>query len=238
MKLQTIFIYLGIFLAGLITGMLIPNPFDKPPKYKVPYYERPDWKGTDTVYTRDTLFIPKPYPVEVPPHTVIIHDTVPDPHILVRMDSLLRVLDSTNKKPEVPISLNYIKQYPKASKLIMASFKEDTISLSLLNIDGKITSNIYPVNYKSNDYLFLNNSLSTAKRKTRAQLDEASKTPFIVFDGTYINYKRDFINRADGIDADIGITLKDKLRFKGYGELWINGPQTNSAGLKVGYRLF
>src|SRR5690606_37182428 len=111
-------------------------------------------------------------------------------------------------------------------------------SLSLLKIDGTITQDIYLTDYKQFDYQYINNSVRADKKQTSGSSESTRKVPLISYDGMYIDYKRDLLDKSDGLSTDIGITILNRIRLKGYGELWLNGIKPNSSGIKVGYRLF
>lgn len=117
-------------------------------------------------YKTDTIIQKIPFQVldtlieYAPPKTIIQYvDTGSYKYITVeKVDSNLIVqIEKLNK--EITIHENYLKKYPTASKLVELKLDYSTLSLTLLDIDAKIKTSIYPIDLQHYKLQYINDSL-------------------------------------------------------------------------------
>lgn len=96
---------------------------------------------------------------------------------LVMSDSLLKVIDSLNKKITL-INTEYIKQYPSSPKIVYGKFTRDSLQMDLLETTGLIHSLRYPVNYTGYEYQLINSELQAKKLKKGILKPPATVTIF------------------------------------------------------------
>lgn len=124
-------------------------------------------------YKTDTLYENKPYPY-------------PDPYLIITkpryftfyqvdstaIDSLeLELRDKeiiiSGLEEEIRIHENFLKQYPYNPKLVELNLNKDTLSLSLLNIQGLIFKQDYPLYLDQYKYKWSHPDFSREKIKTK-----------------------------------------------------------------------
>jgi hypothetical protein len=126
------------------------------------YWENKEFK-TDTVNLQiDYTKIKMPeFKYDVPPAKVYNYyskdSTVLSHTSLVMDDSLLTVIDSLQKNI-TKISIDYLKLYPNASKIIYGAFTNDSVRFDLLAITGVTSSISYGVNYERYRYQYIEGS--------------------------------------------------------------------------------
>lgn len=193
---------------------------------KKQYFEERGFK-TDTIRLAAEQLPPKliPYPVQMPPETVTLYDTVKvDRPVYVPMEP---------GKPSIHLPNHYGK-YPF---LISGDFKDNLLTLTLEDTSGRIRTESYPTLYSDYNYRYTNNSMSTELKTTRDNPKSARNIPFIRYDKTYVEYKHDFLQQGRTVGISSGVTIKDRVRLTGFGELGINNAP-DQAGIKVGFKLF
>lgn len=185
---------------------------------------------TDTVRVPYAVVESKlvPYPVEMPPQIVIEYDTI------VKQRNIIEYIDredSTHKEISIP---SYYGKYPF---LIAGDFSREAIQLTLGDTLGNIRTEVYPTQYSDYKYRYTNKSMSTSKLSTTEYLEKAQKKPFITYDKTFVEYKHDFTQDGKALGISTGVTIKDRLRLTGFGELGINN-HPNIYGIKAGIKIF
>ena len=123
---------------------------------------------TDTIYSKVPYEVPIPYEVKVPPIYITYYenDTAwANRQISYFKDSLQLVISSLEGK--ITIKDSYLKQYPYCHKLVNADLSYDKLSLTLLNIDGKIFTDSYPLDLLHNRYRYQDNYLSAETLKNK-----------------------------------------------------------------------
>lgn len=104
------------------------------------------------------------------PKTVVRWLHEPNSNRLI-CDSLIKVVDSLGKVIAT-MHPDYIKNFPKAPKLLFAQFNKDSIRLDLLKTDGDVYSDIYPVDYSLNNYGYRDNEFfSSPKTKVKRRIE-------------------------------------------------------------------
>lgn len=223
---------LGIIIAVLLIAVLLNDcSGDDVPKTPQIVY---DYK-TDTIY-KNTEYKEKYEQAlkevekwkSAPPKTIIkwkepdlrdvIIEKVPD-SILVYINGL---------KETIAIKDNYIKMLPKNPKLVDLALTRDTLGLNLLNIDGRVTSYIYPIYLDRFDYKWLEGDLKYTRTSTKT-----TKTKSNNFKNLYFNAGYDFIRQSPQIDAEYYINVG---RFKIEANAGLQTQDVN-ANVKLGYRL-
>lgn len=196
-------------------------------KQNIPYFEKEGFK-TDTV--RITEFKDKliPYPIEMPPQKVMVVDTQYYPKEVVRY------IPQDSLGPSISIP----KYYGKYPFLVAGDFSKDNISLTLADTSGNIRTEIFPTMYSDYKYRYTNSSMSSAQSQTRTTPKSTRSIPLVQYDKTFVEYKHDFINSGKSVGISTGVTIKDRIRLTGFGELGLNNNIPDQAGVKVGLKLF
>lgn len=121
---------------------------------------------SDTVFKRDTLKIPKPYPIYLKPEKVIIYKTdttrVPYKEVKIVRDTIVLLSPETN-----PLKVNkqFLLQYPTSSKLVSFDLSHSKLQLDLLSIDGVISRNSYPLDFNRYNYRYSDNKMTVKKKR-------------------------------------------------------------------------
>jgi hypothetical protein len=120
-------------------------------------------KHTDSLIAAIAYKIPKIQGSESKPTTVIRY-TPPISTNTLSLDSVLRVVDSLNKRiAEInPVFITYEPQKPK---LLYAKFTDKSIALDLLRVDGSIYRDNFNVDYTKYDYEWQGTNLVASGRK-------------------------------------------------------------------------
>jgi hypothetical protein len=208
------------------------------------YWKQQAFK-VDTTFTHEHYIYPAlpPAAENMPPKTVEIFDkpTPESQHASVGFDTLgmISLYDSI-ARARTPIDRLYLTQFPKANKLINGQFGHDSVNLTMLSIDGLIKTEKYPVDLSLYKYDFRNN-LMNATELSASEKKKYTQKKSNLYNGTYIDYQRDFINKANAVRATSGINVW-KLRVQGFAEqplnIPVNGTKQFQAGASVGFRLF
>lgn len=120
-------------------------------------------------YKTKIVNIPVPYEVGIPysvgtkPITIFKYKTD-----TAALDSLKLIIYQNEIRirgleEEVSISMDFIKYFTKNPKLLELNLNRDTLSLSLLHIDGLVTQNVYPVFLNDFAYRWTYNALTHTK---------------------------------------------------------------------------
>lgn len=195
--------HINILLLALM-GLLIWGLFFKtdPTIEQIKeYWESSDFKTDTLIMEVDYTKLPIPqFKYKVPP--VIVRNyyqkdsTIINNIHLVSNDSLLTVIDSLKMKI-TEISVDFIKLYPDASKLIYAEFTSDSITLDLLQTSGNIQGLTIGTNYNRFTYQYRDGAF-------RAEPVEY-KRPNKFESATYGFVGYDILARAPLIGADHSI---------------------------------
>jgi len=121
---------------------------------------------TDTIYSKVPYEVPVPYGIEVDPITKVIYrtDTLWDDAKLAYLkDSLKLIISSLEGKIEIKDS--YLKQHPYCHKLINLDLSYHELRMTLLNIEGEIFEDNYPLDLLNNNYRYQLNCFSAEKLK-------------------------------------------------------------------------
>jgi hypothetical protein len=81
------------------------------------------------------------------------------------------------------INLEYLKQHPKASKLLSGKFTQDSLSLDLLNTQGSIESLRYPVSYSAFQYEYVEGTLRANPVKGKHKPPSKFTTRILAYGG-------------------------------------------------------
>lgn len=156
---------LGLILLGML-GVVLINYFtskhnaNQLRQEMVQYWEEVDFEtDSQKVYIDYTKIPIEKFVNYVPPSVTVEYidstRTVNNQTYLVNTsDSLLTVIDSLSGVI-TNIESTFLTRFPEAPKLLQALISADTVALDLLNIDGSIRKNIYPVNYNRFSYQYI-----------------------------------------------------------------------------------
>lgn len=236
MKLSTIipWIVTTIILVLVVTLLVkINNKVD----HEVAYWRAKTFK-TDTVFSETEYRVRVPYPEYMPPEVVeVTKEVIPKAYLEVR-DSLIHLVNIIkNQRDSLLINNRFLSLHPRSSKLVGAFFTKDSVILDLLDINGQITIQKYPVDYSRFKYLYSNSSMSVSEYSTTEDINKP-KNRIISYNGLYLNHKYDFHNKFHGLNAEIGLNIW-KFRVQGFGEVPLGSNIVPAQyGIKTGFRLF
>ena len=114
---------------------------------------------TDTEYVDKPFYIDKPYPVKTPPREVVINTPAPPPErfeVEVVPDSLILLINDLR----VQLNNAFLYQYPNNPKLVQLDLSQDTMSLSILQVDGTVHTNDYPLFLQQFKYRWAEGSMT------------------------------------------------------------------------------
>ena len=241
--MKYILIGLGIGLMMIVGYMVFVYSL----RYEEQLKEATYWKAKnfkpDTVYSSKTFSDTKFYPEDVkqdkvPPLTTTIYNTELPKGYVDFTNKVLAYIDSS-RKDTTKINPNYLTLYPRNPKFLGGRFRADSISLDLLSIDGDIRTDVYPVDYSLFKYDYYNNSMHASEIKTSNRRNSA-KSKFFQYNGSYFNYKHDFLNTEHQVEITSDFNLW-KFRLGGFIQNASDKPlnlNTLQGGAKVGIRLF
>ena len=150
-----------LVLAGLLAIAIFIICFKGcGPNKPTQYYTKPGFK-TDTVKIKVPYLVKgDSFPYYIPPKAVIEYLASPknDDHLKIINDSLIDIINSLGEIQGV-VNENFVSEYSTSPKLIGGLFTKDTFRLDLLHSDGKIFSNIYPIDYGNFKYQWVNDDL-------------------------------------------------------------------------------
>ena len=178
-------------------------------------------------YKTDTLRLPIHYPGPTvykdtaKPRIVIeyLEDTT---KYQVSCDSLIKVIDSLGNIKSV-VSNSFVGLYPTSPKLISLGLAIDTLSLTLLDIEGHIKSYNYPLWLQTEKYIWANNVLTYKKVPL---VEPRLKNPLSVV--SYIYY--DFSQNSFGAEGRVNKKIFKRLQVEGVIGYTIYVKQLNLKG--------
>lgn len=181
------------------------------------------WK-TDTIKVPEPYTVPVPYDVEVPPRIVKIYEVdstaIDSLKLLMFQDSII----ISGLKNQVAIHQNYLKQFPYNPKLINFDLVFDTLSLTLLDIDGITSAISYPIFIEFYKY---NWSAGELTREDNIRQIPQQKN--------YLNYKfglgYDLLYVTPYLQGEIS---KDISKFELYGRIGVGLLNIESSEIKLG----
>lgn len=158
---------------------------------------------------------------------------VPSISVNCRADSLLQIIDSLHHVI-ITIDQKYLKLFPNNPKLIAGYFSRDTLKVSLLNIDGQITSYLYGTDYNLYSYQFLNGDFRANSNPKVAHEPMSSINSYN--NSFYVSLGYTSINSSILTSLDYQILFK---RMKFDASMNISVYPKNDAFVmgKVGYRI-
>jgi len=109
---------------------------------------------TDTI-VKVIYLQPQSQGTYIPPRIVINYPEVKSSNTIQVNDSFFRVYDSLSREI-VKGKTEFLKSYPKSSKLLYADFTPDSIRLDLFGTDAKIITQSYSTNYLKYRYQYVN----------------------------------------------------------------------------------
>lgn len=237
MRVRTKEDFIALFLIISSLALVIYSFFRLNKQFT--YDERPKEYWESGNYRPDTIIF-KPYinipqqqlPNYVPPKVVINYTPAENGNFINFTDSVLRVLDSMGKSI-ANIDPNYLKQYPLSPKILKGFFDSDSLSLDLLNIDGKISTLGYTVNYDRFEYQFLNGQLS-AKEVMKPKINSK---PQSFSGGLYLNAGYSWLDKNPNIGINHQFNFK-RLQLSNEALLFINQNPKLYLTTKAGYKIF
>jgi len=187
---------------------------------------------TDTTWINKYYELKKKYDKKTPPLTITkwLKPKAPKDVIIEKIpDSIIILIESLNKK--ITISDEYIKNFPKADKLIDFSLSRDSLDINTLNIEGDINKLKYPLFLDNYSYQWYNNKLHNSKYKKH------NKRKSLDFSQLYINTTYDYFNKYNTLGIDYHLIL-GRFRLKlDYNMILQTEPNQFRFDMGVGYKL-
>lgn len=120
--------------------------------------DRGFYNKTETIYSSKPLRLDDPLKVVLPPINVTLYpkELVPYKELVIIKDTI-RLYNSEN---HLDINKYFLLQYPKASKLISLDLTSSKLELNLLDINGLVKKEEYPIDLSNNKYLYIDNCLT------------------------------------------------------------------------------
>ena len=181
------------------------------------------WK-TDTIKVPEPYAVPEPYGIKVPPRIVKIYEVdssaLDSLKLIIKNDSIT----IAGLHNQINIHSNYLKLFPTNPKLIALDLSFDTLSLSLLNISGIITSYDYPIFIEFFKYHW-----------SEGQLTKEDNIRVIPQNPNFLNYKAglgyDLLFLTPYIQGEIS---KDISKFDIYGRIGFGLLNNKASEIRVG----
>jgi hypothetical protein len=198
------------------------------------FFRKPGIKyipSTHTEYITDTFRLRIPYPIPIPYHSTINPVTVKiylkDSLAIDSLELLLKEKDILIQglHSQIIISQDFLKQYPRNPKLIELNLKSDSLSLSMLGIDGIPMGYSYPIYLSDYKYKWTLNNLSYTKTNDNNTI----KNPLQFWIGSGFNfiYPTPYLNFA---------IEKNWARIRIYGETNIGLLKKEGNSLNMGLK--
>lgn len=197
---------------------------------------------TDTVYKGKYFALKKLYDKRSTPSKLIIWDTVYIPSESPVKDitfnpnnGQVTVIPKDTIKPLYNYNERFLSLYPEASKLIEFSLQKNNLSINLLNTDGRVTTQLFPLFLDNIDYQWYDNTLHETPFKEETFSQKLKDN--IRFKGLYANGGYDIFNKQALLGLEYNLEI---YRFKLDGEIKssFNNNSPFNAEVKLGYRLF
>lgn len=169
---------------------------------------------------------------ETPPREIIYYPSDPEEMIIEKIpDSILVYIGELEEK--VAISDDYIKNFPRAHKLVDFRMTREKLDITTVALDGQVSQRNYPLALNEYDYYWANNSLK--------HIDSDSpykETKWGGLKDLYLNIGYEFLQGAPLLGVDY------QLKYNGFKLSTQASSIINPEGIKLrgdiklGYRLF
>lgn len=167
-----------------------------------------------------------------PPKKVIKYKVKDSISIIYQIpDSLVVYIEKL--KDSIKIHKDYIRNYPRANKLITFELGKDNINLGLLSIDGNLTKQFYPLYLDQYNYIYEDNILKHFPKENKLTLTPKRN---IDFTNLHLMFGYDFFIKDPYTSINYSL---DMGRFRFNSELGLTINKSPSMAYKVlfGYRL-
>ena len=190
---------------------------------------------TDSTYIKKYFALKKKYDNVTPPEEVIkwLKPSKPENIVVEKIpDSIILYIKELENKLVIPDS--YLTTSPSASKLLEFNLTKKNFDIILIDTDGYVTTQEYPINLDNYNYQWYENSLhnspyETAKVKIKRRLDLSQ---------LYINTSYDYLHKYNTLGLDYSIKL-GRLKFGIDSRMIIQDhPEKFRVDLILGYKLF
>ncbi len=226
-----LFKVMGIIIIGLLGAVLVNDCSggdELPPEVVYKYKTDTIYKDSDYKQQYELALKEVERWKKAPPKTVVRWKQPDLEYVTITKvpDSIL--VELTNLKERIAIADNYIKFLPKNPKLVDLSLTKDTLGLNLLNVDGRVTSYIYPIYLDTYKYKWLEGNLNYTRTSTKTNKQKNNN-----FNNLYLNGGYDFFKESPKLEIEYFMTLG---RFKIEANTGFQIKDVN-AEVKLGYRL-
>lgn len=185
----------------------------------------------DTIISDKPYKEPDPLPIQSKPDKVTLYpkDTTNYPYKeVVIIKDTIRLYN--NELDKFDISSDFLLQYPEAPKLISFDLSKDYLELNLLDKSGSIIGKGYDLDLDNRDYLFVNNSLSSAiirlnKQKTHNKL------------GLVINYQYRPLPNFHDLNLDLNLETKKFIYTLGINGYCYPNNKGVTPVLRIAYKI-
>lgn len=148
------------FIAGVIVALISIQGCERG---KVPI--------VDYDYKTDTVLIPIPYEVHdtleltAPPKLIRIYiDTTPS-HSVVDCNNEVITIHDTISGYRDTLAHDFLTKFPRSQKLIELKLTKDSMDITLMDIQARVKTLTYPMDFDNYKYQFLSDSLNYEKIK-------------------------------------------------------------------------
>lgn len=153
---MAILVILAIIGVSWITYKVTTKKFENKVKLEI--------LKPDTVYIPEIFTIPEPYEVIMSPTVIRIYEkdtTSKYNEFSLREKDL--VLTTPNQLDSILISKEFLKSFPLQPKLLHLDLTKNQLSLGLLDTDGTIHQDLYPLDLSNYQYQWTSNQFSKKK---------------------------------------------------------------------------
>lgn len=218
---------LTIILTAIVTILLMQKcSGDNPQDTKTIYNYK-----TDTIFSEKPFKAPKELKNKVNPREVIYsHDTLWLSQTQIEIRDSIIFIENKATGDTTKLNDSFLKLYPKSNKLISIKLDKDTMTLSMLDINGKTKSEIYPVYFDKFKYVYVDNQLSYEAIKNKS-------TNKNINGGMYGNAGYSLLQKSAVASLEYQLNVKRlKIALEATSTIQ-NQPQLLIIG-KVGFKIF
>lgn len=169
--------------------------------------------------------------VKTPPKNIYYYNTTQVTNPIDKIpDSLVYIVPKTNEK--IVIADNYIKNFPKADKLIDFTLTREQLVMGLVDISGVVKQKDWPIYLDRYDYYWYGNSLHNIKREKEYKYSDPD-----IWKKLYINAGYDYIQQRAQVGIDYGVEI-GRFKIQAGANLTIDKIPEMYGTTTIHYRLF
>lgn len=152
---------------------------------------------------------------------VVVVEKVPDSIILI----------IGKLKERLAISDGFIQNYPRNHKLIEFNLNKDSLDITLLNLDGLVSTNKYPIYLDNYEYQWLDNKLTNSKFETTRTKNKLDLSQL------YLDTGYDYLTKNNTLGLDYSVKLGRLKVGTDFDMILQETPNRFKVNFTVGYKL-